>query len=152
MHRIGLVGCAKKKKKQRSKAKDLYISDLFIKTRRYAETRYDQWFILSTKYHLVEPQTYIDPYDETLNEKTTDERKEWSKVVFGQIRSKFPNPSSCELHFHAGARYREFLKPLLTEAGYSCEVPLKGLKIGEQLAWYRRRALRRSFTSWCRFS
>jgi hypothetical protein len=134
-----LVGCVKEKRKHRYPAKDLYISDLFIKTRKYAETNYDRWFILSARYHLVEPETYIEPYDETLNDKTTAERKEWSAVVFNQIREKIPNPSSYELYFHAGTKYREFLIPLLTEAGYSCKVPLKGLKIGEQLAWYKRR-------------
>ena len=136
MHRIGLVGCVKKKRKQGSKAGDLYISDLFIKARRYAETHYDGWFVLSARYHLVDPETYIHPYDETLNEKTTGDRKEWSKVVFNQIRDKFP--SSCELYFHAGTRYREFLVPLLIDAGYSCKAPLEGLRIGEQLAWYKR--------------
>ena len=49
----------------------MYISDLFIKARRYVETHYDKWFILSAKYHLVEPETSMEPYDETLNEKTT---------------------------------------------------------------------------------
>lgn len=136
--RIGLVGCVKKKVNMRSRAKDLYISNLFIKARKYVEIHYDKWFILSAKHHLVEPETYIEPYDETLNEKTVKERKEWSKIVFNQIKDKLPNPSEYELYFHAGVRYREFLIPLLTEAGYSCKVPLKGMGIGEQLSWYKR--------------
>lgn len=138
MYRIGLVGCVKKKRKARSKARDLYISDLFIKTRRYSERHYDRWFILSAKYHLVEPETYIESYDETLNEKTKTERLEWAETVFRQVRDKLPHPPSYELHFHAGIRYREFLIPLLVEAGYTCKVPLEHLKIGEQLAWYER--------------
>ena len=100
--------------------------------------RYDRWFILSAKYRLVEPETYIELYDETLNDKTAVERREWSEAVFDQIAYKFPDSGAVELYFHAGARYREFLIPLLTKAGYSCEVPLKGLRIGEQLAWYNK--------------
>jgi len=99
---------------------------------------YDRWLILSAKYQLVEPETCIEPYDETLNDKTAAERKEWSEAVFGQIAHKFSGSGAVELYFHAGARYREFLIPLLTKAGYSCEVPLEGLRIGEQLAWYNK--------------
>jgi hypothetical protein len=138
LYRIGLVGCVKKKRKVRSRAKDLYISDLFIKARRYSEKHYNRWFILSAKYHLVEPDTYIEPYDETLNEKTRTERLIWSETVFHQIKGKLRQPSSFELYFHAGIRYREFLIPLLVEAEYTCKVPLEHLKIGEQLAWYKR--------------
>lgn len=116
----------------------MYISDLFIKARRYSEEHYDRWFILSAKYHLVEPDTFIEPYDETLNEKTKAERLKWAETVFRQIRDKLSYPPSYELYFHAGIRYREFLIPLLVGAGYACKVPLEHLKIGEQLAWYER--------------
>jgi len=136
--RIGLIGCVKKKRSFRSPAKDLYTSDLFIKARRYAEANYDKWFILSAKHHLVEPETITDPYDETLNDKTAQERREWSRTVFEQIRRELPDPSSALLCFHAGKRYREFLIPLLVKAGYSFKVPLEGLGIGKQLAWYKR--------------
>jgi len=138
-YRIGLIGCVKKKKAVKSQAKDLYISDLFIKARRYVETHYDKWFILSAKYYLVDPKTCIEPYDETLNEKTVKERKEWSRRVFSQIKDRLPNPSQYELYFHAGIKYREFLIPILIKAGYSCKVSLKGMRIGEQLSWYKRR-------------
>lgn len=138
MYRIGFVGCVKRKRESKCQAKDLYISDLFVKARKYVERRYDKWFILSAKYHLVEPETIIEPYDETLNEKGIEERREWARIVFNQIRQRFPDPSLYKLYFHAGMRYREFLIPLLNRAKYSCEVPLEGLKIGEQLSWYKR--------------
>lgn len=138
MYRIGYVGCVKRKRKTESKAKDLYTSDLFAKARKYAEEHYDKWFILSAKHHLVEPETVIGPYDETLNEKGIKERREWAKTVFNQIRQKFPDPTLYKLYFHAGTRYREFLIPLLRRAEYYCEVPLERLKIGEQLSWYKR--------------
>ena len=139
MQKIGFIGCVKKKIKIGAQARDLYISDLFLKARSYVEKHYDKWFILSAKYHLLEPETFIEPYDETLNDKTAEERQRWSMIVFNQIRDKLPTPSSCGLFFHAGKRYREFLIPLLTEAKYSCRVPLEGLGIGKQLAWYKER-------------
>lgn len=138
MRRVGLIGCVGQKQSSKSRAKELYTSDLFVKAKRYSEKHYDKWLILSAKYHLVEPETYIEPYDETLNDKTTVERREWSKAVSDQIADKFPDSKAVKLYFHAGVKYREFLIPLLIEAGYSCEVPLKGLRIGEQLAWYNK--------------
>lgn len=103
---------------------------------------YDRLFILSAKYGLIEPEDYIEPYNETLNEKTVKERREWSNMVFNQIKDKLPNPSLYELYFHAGARYREFLILLLIKAGYLCKVSLKGMKIGEQLARYKKQMLK----------
>jgi hypothetical protein len=138
LDRIGLVACVKQKRAPKSQAKDLYVSELFVKARKYSETHYNRWFILSAKYRLVEPETCIEPYDETLNDKTAAERREWSEAVSDQIAQKFPSPTTVELYFHAGTKYREFLIPLLTKAGYSCKVPLQGLRIGEQLAWYKR--------------
>ena len=113
-----------------------------MKAKQYSETHYDRWLILSAKYRLVDPETYIEAYDETLNDKTAAERREWSESVLGQIAQEFPDLTAVELFFHAGARYREFLIPLLTKAGYSCKVPLEGLRIGEQLAWYNKHNVR----------
>ncbi len=69
MLRIGLVACAKRKLDHKSRAEDLYASTLFSKAKEYAEKNYEEWFILSAKYHLVDPNQEIDPYDESLNSK-----------------------------------------------------------------------------------
>jgi len=138
LHRIGLVGCVGEKRSSKSRAKELYTSDLFVKARRYSEKHYDRWLILSAKYQLLGPETCVEPYDETLNDKTVAERKEWSEAVFGQIANRFPDARAVKLYFHAGARYWEFLIPPLRKAGYSCETPMQGLRIGEQLAWYKK--------------
>lgn len=132
-----MVGCVKNKRDRRSKAKDLYTSDLFMKARRYAERNYDHWHILSAKYYLVDTEAEIDPYDETLNDKTVSERKTWSRRVFDQLLALYPDPKRQVFMFHAGKRYREFLIPLLKGHGYQFETPLKGLPIGKQLSWYK---------------
>ena len=38
----------------------------------------------------------------------------------------------------AGDRYREFLTPLLLARGMQVDVPMQGLRIGEQLRWLDR--------------
>jgi len=134
--RIGLVACAKSKRDKALPAKELYSSELFKKTIRYSHRSYDRWYILSAKYGLVEPDTVLQPYDETLNSKPFGERRRWADKTAKQLESILPGPDQCLVFFHAGATYREFLFEKLVERGYHCEIPLKGLGIGKQLAWY----------------
>ena len=134
--RVGLVACAKSKRNEPLPAKELYSSELFKKTMRYTRTNYDRWYILSAKHGVVEPDSVLEPYDETLYSKSPKERRIWADKTLRQLLSLLPKPNQCLVFFHAGAKYREFLGGKLTEAGYHCEVPLEGLGIGEQLAWY----------------
>jgi hypothetical protein len=50
--RIGLVGCVKDKVNVPTKARDLYVSPLFVGRRRYVERTCDQWWILSAAHGL----------------------------------------------------------------------------------------------------
>ena len=119
-------------------AKQLYTSNLFRRAKKYAETNYDDWFVLSAKNYLLEPNEKIKPYDESLSQMTSNQRMNWAKKVYTQISSKYPDPACCKFFFHAGELYRKQLINLLREKGYVCEEPLKGLRIGEQIAWYKK--------------
>ena len=44
--------------------------------------------------------------------------------------------------FFAGQRYREFLVPEMQKRSVRVQVPMEGLKIGEQLAWLNDRIQR----------
>lgn len=114
----------------------MYSSALFAKTMRYSQRNYDEWYILSAKYGLVDPDTELDPYDDSLKSKSVAERKLWADKTFRQLLSVLPPPTECALFFHAGDTYRKLLANKLVEAGYHCEVPLERLGIGKQLAWY----------------
>lgn len=64
---IGLVSCVKSKQDEPAPPADLYTSDYFEKMRGYAEKHHDEWYILSAKHDLLEPDgDPIAPYDETL--------------------------------------------------------------------------------------
>jgi hypothetical protein len=117
-------------------AKDLYTSMLFLKCRRYVERHYDSWYILSAKHHLLDPSRKIEPYELTLNQMPAAEKQRWSQAVLMTIRKQYPNPTKVRFFLHAGEEYRKYLIPLLEEKGYACEVPLKGMRVGEQLRWY----------------
>jgi len=61
------------------------------------------------------------------------DRERWANEVYRTVCERVP-PSS-EITVFAGARYREYLVPLLEETGYRVLVPMKGMSIGKQLKW-----------------
>ncbi len=130
---VYLVSCVSQKREQPCAARDLYVSDLFRKARRYAEASGCLWFILSAEYALVEPDQVIAPYERTLNKMRAAERRAWGERVAAQIAKAVPDLS--RVVFLAGERYREFLVGHLVGRGVEVSVPMKGLRIGEQLSW-----------------
>lgn len=138
MAHIGLLSCVSKKRKAAVVAKDLYISPLFNKSRRYVEQLCDSWFILSAKYGLVDPEDVIAPYEETLNKKSQPERKKWAEKVWGRLQKRLkPNDTVTIL---AGEKYRANLLPYLEGLGCQINIPMKGLGIGRQLQWLSHKA------------
>ena len=128
-----LVSCVSRKREQSCAARDLYVSDLFRKARRYAEASGCPWFILSAEHGLVAPDQLIAPYERTLNRMGVVDRRAWSERVAAQLAQTVPELS--QVVFLAGNRYREFLGHHLTGRGVQVSVPMEGLRIGEQLSW-----------------
>ena len=89
--------------------------------------------ILSALHGLVEPTTRIAPYEKTLLTMSVEERRAWASRVLAALlplaRAK------GRVVMLAGARYREFLVAPLRAAGNAVEVPMEGLRLGEQLSW-----------------
>jgi hypothetical protein len=133
MSSITIVACVSLKENQPNPAKDLYKSPWFKKARAYVEKQDWDWYIVSAKYGLLHTDKVIEPYELTLNNMKATERKQWSEKVFKEILQVFPEKGT--VRFFAGKRYREYLVPLLQEVGYTVEIPLMGLGIGQQLAW-----------------
>ena len=134
---IALVSCVAEKLDHSAPAKNLYTSQLFIKAKRYIEAKGYSWAILSALHGLVEPDQLVAPYEYTLNRMDIKSRRLWAIKVHQQIKEMLPTGGLIRVF--AGEAYRQFLIPLLKQDGYMIEVPLEGLKIGEQLAWYIRR-------------
>ncbi len=70
-----LVSCVATKLTQVALAKDLYISDWFIKARRVVEMEGWRWFVLSAKHGLLDPEEPVAPYEKTLNTMSAEERR-----------------------------------------------------------------------------
>lgn len=137
MKSLGLISCTKSKQKHPCKASEMYqASDLFRKAYFYATKNYDFVAILSAKYGLLFPDDKIKPYDLTLNDMNSEQRKRWTEKVFNQMKSRLKLEDFGEVFFHAGKKYRERLIPKLENLGINCESPLENLGIGKQKAWY----------------
>jgi hypothetical protein len=135
MKTIYLVGCGAKKAPRVAQAKDLYLGDLFQKSRAYVESLGASWLILSAKWGTLHPDASIRPYDESLNNKSREARFSWAVLVM--LRLRLIISPGDRVVILAGEKYREFLIPELQELGAKVEVPLKGLGIGKQLAWLK---------------
>lgn len=131
-----LVSCVSAKRSTRAKAKDLYVSPLFVKARAYVEKMGQPWFILSAQYGLVHPETVVSPYEQTLNAMGIAARRAWASKVLGQLEPLLVDVQS--LVFLAGQRYREYLEPAVRAHAIAVTTPMEGLRIGEQLSWLDR--------------
>lgn len=127
--KIILISCVSKKRSHRAAAQDLYTSTLFTLNLRYArQLKPDAIFILSAKHGLLDPETIIDPYDVTLNKMSAASLRDWADNVRGQLAAR-TDLERDHFTFLAGNNYRKFLIPHL----HHYEVPMEGLRIGEQL-------------------
>ena len=130
---IALVSCVKSKLPRRAAARDLYTSAWFTKARGLVEASGARWFVLSSLYGLVKPDSVIAPYDYTLNTIGVTDRRAWAKRVLDKL---IPELTNCpRVVMFAGMRYREYLIVPLERQGVRVDIPMAGLRRGEQLAW-----------------
>lgn len=156
MKKIVLISCVSKKLGGRHRAEESYVSPLFKFNLAYARTlNPDKIFVLSAEHGLLELDDEIKSYDKTLNRMSVLDRKNWAEGVLEQLREKV-DLEGDEVVFLAGKKYREFL----TSAISNYDVPMRGLGIGRQLAFLKRKTcglgicdkLHRLFNNMERFS
>jgi hypothetical protein len=85
-------------------------------------------FVLSAKYGLLDPDEEIGPYEMTLNNMSSREIKQWAQRVLERLKEA-ADINRDHFIFLAGEKYRKYLCPHL----HAYDVPLQGLRIGEQL-------------------
>ena len=89
-------------------------------------------FILSAKHGLLEIDDPISPYDETLNNKKSDERKKWAGKVIQKLKTK-TDLNKDEFIFLAGVRYRQYLLPHIK----NYKIPMFGISLFNQPKWLK---------------
>jgi hypothetical protein len=134
---IALVACVSQKSDVPRQARNLYTSAWFRKASAYAARTAEEWYILSAKHGLVAPDMVIEPYDETLNRVPASTRRLWAEGVMNDLDQRLqPGDKVIIL---AGQRYRADLLDPLRKMGCAIQIPMQGLRIGEQLAWLNER-------------
>jgi uncharacterized HhH-GPD family protein len=131
-----LLGCVKTKAAEASPACDLYLSPLFERRRRYAESSSKPWYILSAEHGLLDPDKIIEPYDVYLADQSADYRKAWGEWVAAKLARVRGPIDGLVIEVHAGAAYMDAIEEPLRRRGVVLLNPLAGLRQGEQLAWY----------------
>ena len=90
MKTIYLISCCKEKLPTAAKAKDLYQSEGFKHRLSYARfQKADEILILSAKYHIVELDQVLQPYDVCLSNETIGEQKKWAEICIAALKSKY---------------------------------------------------------------
>jgi hypothetical protein len=133
--KIAFVSSVSLQGAQPTRARDLYVSDWFRKASAYADRVADEWYILSAKYGLLPPDTVISPDDVALSSLSAAERKAWAARVISDLRRHLRLGN--HVIFLAGEAYRPGLIDAMHRLGCSVEIPMEGLRIGEQLHWLK---------------
>lgn len=121
-----------------ARARDLYTSSWFKKARLRVEEAGRPWYILSAKYGLLDPDSVVAPYNQTLNTKSANDRRAWASSVMEDLTPHLAGVNFVT--FFAGMAYREFMGPQLRQRRLTVYEPMKGLGIGRQLSWLSSRA------------
>jgi len=137
---VGLVSCVKTKQDSLTKPKELYTSDYYRKMRSYAEKEHDEWWILSAKHGLLDPEgPPIEPYDETLTGAGVGKKHDWAEKVYQELDEAGLLKPDVSLVIHAGQDYYGELLPLIRDrTAVEVDIPTKGLSFGETLSWYKK--------------
>jgi uncharacterized protein DUF6884 len=135
-----ILGCVSSKRSGPAKAKDLYVSPMFAKRRRYAESTGKPWFIFSAEHGMIDPEVVIAPYDVAMARLRVDEVRTKGVRAADQLEALAGPLRGKRFEIHAGAAYVRSIKDPLAKRGAILLNPLEGLRFGYQLQWYDRQA------------
>lgn len=133
--RLTLVNCCREKLSRIAPARDMYRSVLFQKSKTWADKQGNDWFVISARYGLINPDSILAPYDRTMRSLTPIERAEWASDVELGLRALLPfwDVDRMEITLLAGADYAGWV-PLVSDFATVYQ-PMAGLQIGQRLQW-----------------
>lgn len=136
-----LISCCGPKTATARRAAELYTSDLFRKSVRYAEVTGASWAVLSALYGLVWPDTVIAPYDLRLQSLDRVHRAVWAR---GVCEALGPPEGDPRLEILAGCTYTDPITAPLEALGWRVSLPLAGMQIGQRLRWLKQHNARQT--------
>ena len=130
MSNIALISCVSKKLKNKTEAQNLYISPLFIKSKKFAQDNFDNFYILSAKYGLLPKNKVISDYNVTLNKMSKISKYKWSLHTARQINNTFSK--NDKLYIMAGKNY---YNDVIKYINIEYDILMEGMSIGKRLQW-----------------
>lgn len=145
MQNVYLIACTKSKQNYRCTAEEMYMkSSLYRLSYEYCinfvNDKYSQIYILSAKHHLLSLSKVIDPYNETLIEMNTNEKRAWGQFVYNQMKDTF-DMINTHFIFLTGKEYMKPIIPYLETYQYSNPIPLQ-YGIGKRMRWLKDNAVK----------
>lgn len=131
-----LVGCVETKARHTCRARDLYLSPLFARRRRYAERRSNRWYIISAEHGLIGPDAIVEPYHTPLPAQTDEYRRAWGHWVVAKLCRLEGDLRGRAIEIHADDTYTEPLRQPLAAVRAVIRRPLAGLPEDDQIASY----------------
>lgn len=145
MKNVYLIACTKSKQNYRCAVEEMYMkSSLYRLSYEYCinsvHDKYSQIYILSAKHHLLPLSKVIDPYNETLIDMNSTEKKEWGQFVYNQMKETF-DMNNTHFIFLTGKEYMKPITPYLETYQYSNPIPLR-YGIGNRMKWLKDNAVK----------
>jgi len=133
-NKVGLISCVKSKKDYTCRAEEMYSkSTLFNYSLKYLKKLECEYiYILSAKYGLLDLNTIISPYNQTLLNSSEHYKNTWYKKIISDLNRKH-NLKNDKFIIVAGIEYYKGLLPYLKDY----EIPLKGMTIGKRLKYLK---------------
>lgn len=125
--KVALISCTARKQEYPCKVFEMYSpSPRFALAYQYAKQVADVVYVLSAKHGLLTEDDVIEPYNETLIDKSIEERRLWASGVLRSLDEK-QSIDADEFIILAGRVYNEFLVPFLSLHS----LPLEGQSMGK---------------------
>lgn len=137
--RIGLVAPPKRRRGGICRARDQFDpSPLFRRARDFCDREYGEWHVVTILHGLVAPHQVIGGDDPALHTLAAAERWQWAETIAQQLQARIDR-SAEPLTFvlYASQRYADLLARAAPFA--TLELPLAGMRLGQQLRWYEQR-------------
>ena len=133
--KVAVINCGSAKQHKKCKAQDLYIGSLFLASQEFCKSKYDQYCILSAKYHVLLPDDIVEPYDMFLTKFSKKDKEEWSRITAEQLLTKFPEDT--EFDFYVSQSYLTYVLPYLDKAKRVYNTYLNDLGMGYKIQWFQ---------------
>jgi hypothetical protein len=134
-----LIPCSKHKAEGQANALTMYwSSSLFRGAYRVAGRKGQEVLILSAKYGLLTPERVIFPYNVHLNSLSPADKLIWQEGVLARLLNRAHLDPEIRFTSYLGSVYADLIVPELRQRGYEVDEPLKGLRYGKRLAWFKR--------------